>query len=793
MKYSYNWLKEYVDLKDINVYNLAEKMTAAGMEVEAITPLASGTNLVIGEIIDCQKHQDSDHLHVCKVDIKEEVLQIVCGAKNARTGLKVIVAKVGAKLPNIEIKKAKLRGVESFGMLCSLKELGVNAKYLSEHQLSGIEELPEDALVGNSNVLEYLGYDDFMIDVGLTPNRSDCNGIFNMAKEIGAILNRKVTLPSLRMTEYETKSTFKVDVLTEACHNFLAKVIHHIEIKESPLWMKRHLEAVGIKSINNIVDISNYVMLETGQPLHFYDLNIIHDHLVVKDNYSGSYTALDGNSYQIEKEDIMIFNQNKPVGIAGIMGGDDSKITMDTKGIVIEAASFHPVNIRKTSKRLNLFTESSTRFTKGIDLQALNKAMLRSVDLLVKYAGAKEIEETVWFKQDCFTPTMIETDLTYINGLLGTSFSKEEVHRVLEALDFYPQWNQEVVTCKIPSYRSDIKLPADIAEEVIRLIGFDSLQATMPTMEATVGLLNKKQQNRRLIRNFLSSSGLNEIVTYTLINQEYASHNVLPFDETVALLSPMSNERKFIRNSLINSVLECASYNVARKNNHVNLFEISNVYGTTKVKERLAIYLSNYLHQSRLFKMEVKVDFYVLKGLLVNLFKKMGYEAHRVSFKVDQQIDVNIFHPYRVCNVYVDDVVVGCFGQIHPEYASQFDLEEVYYAEINLDDLYKIKTDKVQFKAIDKYPSVKRDIALVCKDEVSAKELMNCIEIHDYVCDVEIFDIYRGNHVEDGYKSVAIALTYQANDHTLQEEEINEVHNQILENLKHKVNAVLRG
>lgn len=795
MKVSYNWLKEYVSLDGVTPSELADKLTTAGLEVEDLQPVATGTNLVIGEIIECEKHPDSDHLNVTKVNIGSEVLQIVCGAPNARVGLKVIVAKVGAKLPEIEIKQASVRGIESQGMICALFELGVNKKNLTEYQLSGIEELPSDAVIGNEKVLEYLGLDDYVMDVGLTPNRADCNAMWNMAKEVGAVLQREVKWPNYEGNNKLSNgpTNFKVSSNTGKCPLFIGKVINNVVVKPSPKWMVNYLHAAGIKAINNIVDISNYVMLETGQPLHFYDLSKLpHREITVVDNIEMKLTALDGIDYDIFKDDLLITTNNQPIGIAGIMGGDDSKIDENTSSIFIEAALFDSVAIRNTSRRLNLLTEAAQRFAKGLEPMSQIKAVDRSVQLLVDLADAKNLEDTIICGDLSFEPIKVEETLTHANMLLGTNFNKEEVNKVLSCLDFNPIWEGDKFTCTIPSYRTDIALKEDIDEEIIRLIGFDSLKSTLPQIDATVGQLSDRQSARRTTRNILNGFGISEIVTYTLVNDDYAKNAIMPFGTNVALSSPMSEERKIIRPSLMPSVLECVAYNQARKMTNVNLFEISNVYETGITEERLAIAISDNLQESKLNKIAIKSDFYSLKGIILDWLAKFGYKSNRVVIK-ENTLDVEHFHPYRSAEVYIGNDLLGIFGDVHPTYAAKFNLKNIVYGELKLDVLFTNKASKIRFVPIEKYPSVRRDIALVLKEDILAIDVKNCITISKLVKDVEIFDVYKGEHVESGYKSIALTITYSAIDHTLQDTEIQEIHNKILENLENKLQARLRS
>ncbi|MFV0379624.1 MAG: phenylalanine--tRNA ligase subunit beta [Anaerorhabdus sp.] len=794
MKISRKWLSEYVSLDNISTKELADKLTTAGIEVEKIDKMAYGDNLVIGKVISCEKHPDSDHLNVCKVDIASEILQIVCGAPNCKEGIKVIVAKVNAILPEIEIKAAKVRGVTSNGMLCSLKELGVEDKYLREDQINGNEILDDTAVVGNSDVLGYLELDDDILDVSLTPNRSDCLSMFNFAKEVGAIFRKNVNLPELSDCD-ASKSNLSVKIESDKCTHLLGRVIKKINVKQSPTWMKRHLQAAGIKPINNVVDISNYVMLETGQPLHFYDLSKMDkEELVVKDGYKGVFRALDEIDYELNENDLIIENNSKVVGIAGIMGSDGSKIDENTKGIIIEAANFNSVAIRNTSRRLNLFTEAANRFTKGFDLLAQEKAMLRATELLIKYADASEVEGIMEEGNDGYTKIYVKETLDHCNNLLGTNYTIDQVMEVLKALDFNPIIENDEIISSIPSYRRDISISQDIDEEIIRLIGFDSLPTTLPSMESTVGTLNSIQKKYRKTKSVLSSLGLTEINTYTLVKKDYVENGLLPFGESIKLASAMSDDRSYVRNSLINSVLECLSFNQARKGNNINLFEISQVYQEDKNQNRCALLLSENLHQSRLHQKNIEANFYVMKGIVMTWLNQMGFESKVLDFRVNEE-DTNNFHPFRSASLYINNVLIGIFGEIHPNIQKKYDVTKCVYGEFLLDTLFDQNIEKVYFKTFSKYPSVSRDIALVCNESLSAKEIENVISEagRELISEIEIFDVYQGAHIDEGYKSIAITLNYQAIDHTLVDEEVLEIHQKILKQLEEKLQVVLRS
>ncbi|MEG0176217.1 phenylalanine--tRNA ligase subunit beta [Anaerorhabdus sp.] len=796
MKVSINWLKEYISLDGISATELADALTTAGLEIEGVDPVAHGTNLAIGEVLKCEPHPDSDHLNVCMVEYGEGPTQIVCGAPNCKAGIKVIVAKVGAELPGITIKAAKVRGQESNGMLCSLRELGVNEKYLREDQINGIEILPVDAPVGDNEVLKYLGLDDIVLDASQTPNRADCMAMWSVAKEVGAVLRRETKLPVCdNVSNIGKPTTLVVNSKTEKCPHFLGKIVGKVVVKESPKWMQDYLHAAGVRAINNVVDISNYVMIETGQPLHFYDLaKMPHKEITVVDDVCMKLTALDGVEYDVQKGDLLITTGNEATGIAGIMGGDDSKIDETTTGIIIEAAHFNHVSIRNTAKRLGLMTEAASRYIKGLEPLAQNKAMDRAVQLLIEYADASELEETVEAGKVSYTPIQVTETLEHCNELLGTEFTMDEVVEVLKSLDFSPVVKGDEFTCTVPSYRTDILIREDIDEEIIRLIGYDRLEETLPLMEATAGKLTHRQSLRRTTKQVLSGLGIREIITYTLVKEQFIDNAVMPFGEHVHLASPMSEDRKYVRNGIMASMLECLSYNQARKAKNVNLFEISNVYEKGKVEERVGILLSDSLQENRLQKINITSDFYALKGIVMAWLEKLGFASNRIYIK-ENTIDTVHFHPYRSAAIYLGNDCIGVLGEVHPAYVKQMNVSRCVYGEFNFDKLVDTKGAKVKFVPLERYPSTSRDIALVVSDDISAQSILDVINKvgKKLVQRTEVFDVYQGEHIEDGCKSIALNIVYQASDHTLTDDEVLPLHQEILKELETKVNAKLRG
>jgi phenylalanyl-tRNA synthetase beta chain len=802
MRISKKWLERFMDLQGRSMEEVADAITQAGFEVEGIEPVSSGTNLVIGEVLTCKDHPDSDHLHVTTVNTGEEELQIVCGAPNIKAGQKVIVAKPGARLPGGEIKEGNIRGQKSQGMICALFELGVDKHLLRQDQIDGIEILDENAPVGNTDPLGYLGLDDVVLDVSLTPNRADCLSAFNMAKEIGAILNLEVTLPDdAGAADYaDVKETeLKISSETKNCPHFLGKIIGSVTIKPSIPWMKELLRASGMHAINNVVDISNIVMLETGQPMHFYDLKAIPaKEITVKDGITEDYTALDGVTYKLQENDTVITSEGKPIGIAGIMGGDDSKIEDDTTGLIIECAAFDHVAIRNTARRLNLNTESSQRYQKGIEPLAAKKAIDRAVALLKEYADAKDIEPTVEFGSDGYHPRTITCTLKQINERLGTEFTSEEVLDVFERLGFAPREYKEIYTVHVPSSRTDLDGMADLSEEVIRMLGYDRLPSTLPLMEMTEGKLNPQQRFRRLVRTELLENGLQDAITYTLVSSAKNEDAVLSAGEAFELPTPLSEERRFIRTSILPSLLEAAAYNINRGQKDISLFEISSVSAKDAFTEHLAIVLSGNLSRTRWLHEEIPADFYTLKGILESLLERAGVASTRVKFVANKK-DTAHFHPGRSAVIEIDKKPVGIFGEIHPSFAKRSGLKQAVMAEIDLGKLLAIKKAKVKYVPVSRFPAVSRDLAFVVDQDMPAAKIIDVIKKNGklkkefIVKDVDVFDVYQGEHMEPGKKSIALNMTFQSDLQTLNDKEITEVFNNIIDAIVKQCSAQLRS
>ena len=792
-------LNEYVDIKDIDVASLANGLTFAGVEVEDYETLASGTNLVIGEVLACENHPDSDHLHILSVNLGEKygVNQIVCGAPNARKGLKVIVARPGAKLPQIEIKPSVIRGVESNGMCCSLLELGVDSKYLSEYQTKGIEELPADAPVGEEDVLGYLGLDDTVMNLKVLANRPDLLSIYNVAREVGAIFARPVKIPETNLKE-DFKTELKVGSETDKCSQFSGCEIRGIVTKPSPKYVQQFLMAEGVRSINNIVDIGNYVMLLTGQPLHMYDADkLAKKELIAKSNYQGGFVALDENNYDLIEGDIVITTNNKPMCLGGVMGSLECAVDENTKNIYIEAASFDGASVRRTSTRLGLVSESSQRFVKGTNHFQADKVIALAAQLCRELCEAKEVSNIVTYQSEEQKEQVVETTVEKINARLATSFSKEQIVDVLNRLQFKVEEKGNTLLVKVPSFRLDISGSADISEEVIRLLGFENVKMELPVLETTLGGLTLSQSRRKAIRDYLLGQGLCEALTYSLVNKAEAhAFNLLHDEEPYQILNPLTDDHEVFRTHILNSLLEAASYNIARQAKNVALFEVSDMMSKKSSATHLAITLCGNNARQGLLN-EEPYDFYHMKGLVEGLFSLFGIENSRYRIDICK-LTGELLHPGKSADIMFQNQLIGRFGELHPRAYQRYDLGKnpTVVLEMNISPLLDAKVSQIKMAEISKFPSVSRDLALLVDQNLNAGEIIKMIKMSGkgIVTNAEVFDVYYGAPVSLlGKKSLAVRITYSSKDHTLQEKEITLVEDQIKFDLAKNFKAELRG
>jgi phenylalanyl-tRNA synthetase beta chain len=797
MKVSLKWLNEFVQVDDVDPKLLANKLTFAGVEVESVDPLASATNLVIGKILSCEKHPDSDHLHVLKVDEgpKHGVHQIVCGAPNARAGLKVIVAREGAVLPLVTIQKSDIRGVESDGMCCALYELGVDKKYLSEKQVSGIEELPEDAEIGNENVLGYLGLDDTVLDLDLLPSRSDLNAIVNVAAEVACLLERPLKLPKVPSLS-EKKSDFVVGSTSPKCPYFGAEEVYGVVTKPSPLWLQRILTAEGVRSINNIVDIGNYVMLLTGQPLNMYDLDKLPKReLIVKDDHDGDFLAMDEKHYALQKGDLLVTSADQGMCLAGIMTSKACAVDALTKNVVIEAAIFNGAAIRHTSNRLGLASESSSRFVKGLNPFQQKDVLALSASLLKDLAEAKEIREPKIYASFLPERKVIPTSLGYINSRLGTSFSLEEIRKVLTRDHLVIENEQgENFSVLVPPYRVDMGGEADVSEEVIRLLGYDQIQSKLPDVSLSIGGgMTLEQKNKVAIRSYLRGEGLDECLTYSLIDGKHVdSFAYLVNGETYRLKNPMTDDHEVMRKNLLYSLLSVASYNYAHQEKDLALFEISDI-DTPKVKtSHLAIVLVGQEDlQSSLLRRPY--DFYSVKGLFEGMMALLSINENRYKI-LPLASDKEEFHPGRSAGIYLGKTLVGVMGELHPNALKAYDIGKVAAVlEIDLPAFLSLRSSPDKAVVPAKFPSLSRDLAFLLPKSVNYEDVKREIAHTDkLIASIEIFDLYEGANIAPDKKSMALSLSFQDPDRTLKDEEVNVIMQKIIGTLQMRFNAEIR-
>lgn len=788
MLISNEWLKEYVTIDD-SVSNLAERITRTGIEVDDLIDYTKDIkNLVVGFVKSKEKHPDADKLNVCQVDIGEdEPVQIVCGAPNVDAGQYVIVAKVGGRLPGgIKIKRAKLRGERSEGMICSLQEIGISSNYIPKSFESGIYVFSE-AQVPGTDALQALYLDDQVMEFDLTPNRADALSMIGTAYEVAALYNTKMTKPETTSNELDLSAN---DELTVTIENedkvpyYSARVVHDVTIEPSPIWMQARLIKAGIRPINNVVDISNYVLLEYGQPLHMFDQDAIGSQQIVvrQANEGEKMTTLDDTERELLTSDIVITNGQTPIALAGVMGGDFSEVKEQTSNIVIKGAIFDPVSIRHTSRRLNLRSESSSRFEKGIATEFVDEAVDRACYLLQTYANGKVLKDRVSSGElDAFiTPIDITADK--INRTIGFDLSQNDIVTIFNQLGFDTEINDDVITVLVPSRRKDITIKEDLIEEVARIYGYDDIPSTLPVFDkVTSGQLTDRQYKTRMVKEVLEGAGLDQAITYSLVSKEDATAFSMQQRQTIDLLMPMSEAHASLRQSLLPHLIEAASYNVARKNKDVKLFEIGNVFfanGEGELPDQVeylsGILTGDYVVNQWQGKKET-VDFYLAKGVVDRVSEKLNLEF---SYR---RADIDGLHPGRTAEILLENKVVGFIGELHPILAADNDLKRTYVFELNFDALMAVSVGYINYQPIPRFPGMSRDIALEVDQNIPAADLLSTIHAHggNILKDTLVFDVYQGEHLEKGKKSIAIRLNYLDTEETLTDERVSKVQAEI--------------
>lgn len=811
MKVSYKWLQEYVDI-DISPEELADRLTHAGVAVENVEYLNKGIkNVVVGKVLKAEKHPNAEKLSLCQVTTDDENnFQVVCGAPNVRTDQKIPFALVGAELPGgIKIKKAKLRGIESQGMICSAQELGLDEDNLTPEQREGILVLDNNAPLGAS-ILEYLNLDDCVLEFDLTPNRSDCLSVINIAREIGALLGKEVKLPEVNFTEIDKRIEDLAEVEIkdpELCRRYVAKIVEGIEIKPSPEWLQHKLRCAGMRPINNVVDITNFVLMEMGQPLHAFDYNYLdRGKIIVRTAEEGEQiTTLDENQRQLTGEMLLITDTQKAVAIAGVMGGLNSEITDQTKTVLIESAYFNPTSIRRTSTSLGLRSEASIRFEKGINIETVVLAANRAAQLLQDLAGGKVVKGIIDNYPNPIERTKVKLVLSSVNEVLGSAIGNEKIKEIFESLNMpiIEETNKEI-TIEVPPYRPDITIAEDLIEEVARMYGYDNIPTTLPFGASSKGQKTAQQKLRDKILEIMVARGLNEVINYSFINKKSFDKLLLSNEdirrEAIPILNPLSEEQGHMRTTLLPGLLETLRRNINRRNENLGIFELGKVYlpqgfphkGILPIEKwTLGIALRGTLVSNWQDKGK-SIDFYYLKGIIEDLLNELRITD--ISFRPCQ--DNPIYHPGRSAYVFIGQELLGIIGELHPQVADNYDLlSRNYLAELDVELLIKMGHGSIAFKQLPKYPAVHRDLALVVKEGVSAAQLLTEIKNvgGKLLQDIAIFDVYQGNQIAHGYKSIAFSLTFQAEDRTLTDKEINEIHEKVEKALAQQFAASLRA
>lgn len=786
---SLNWVKDYVDIESEDLHKLAIKVTKAGVNVEKVID-SHIDNLIIGEVKECVDHPDSDHLHICQVDIGTKITQIVCGAPNVKAGIKVLVALPGCILPgNNEIKAGSIRGQESNGMICALFELGIEEKN-EENYSKGIEVLNTDLTPGtDANI--YLGTDDTLYELDIHKHRNnDCYYHIGFAYEIASILNKKVVLPPDDYKEIsdDVSKHITLKVETDLCPYYTAKMVTGVKIKESPEFIKKRLIAAGMRPINNVVDISNYVMLEYGQPLHFFDKSKLGDNILVRTaQEKETIVTLDGQTRNLLTTDIVITDGQKPVCIAGVMGGLNTDVDDTTTDILIESAIFDPVSIRYTSSRLDLRSEASIRYGKGLSFEYTDAAIKRACYLLEKYANATILSGTIKHDKIDKTEKKVTFKTNDVSSLLGLKLTYQDVATELDRLMFEYTRDNDTFTVTIPRRRLDIDPNVnDIAEEIGRLYGYENLVSTLPNVPTRRGVYVGDVAIRKEVSKRLRTLGLNETKTYTLTSPEMASKFRYETKEQIILPNPMSSDKSVIRTSLLPSLMNVYEYNKARNIKDINIYEIAKTYDVNYNEDtKIGILMKGNYIINEWQHTTSKCDFYIIKGIVENLLDYLGFK-NRYTFETCVYPDM---HPGICAKILLDRKEIGMIGRIHPSLQK----EDIFVAELSMTALYNSQIKPLKFKEASKYPEIVKDLAFVIDSEIESETIKNQIKKSGgrLLDSVEVFDIYE--NIQEGKKSIAYKLVFKAHDRTLSDEEVMEVFNKIITEVESKTNAKLRS
>ena len=799
MKASIEWLEEYSDI-DVDSVKLGDILTMTGSKVETVEQKGNDIkNVVVGKILEIKKHEDSDHLVVTQVDLGSEKVQIVTGANNIKEGDIVPIAKDGSELPGgVKIKKGLLRGVESCGMMCSVGELGLDIVNYPGQIENGImildKELEKDL---GKDIVEVLNLKEDIIEFEITPNRPDCLSIEGLGREVAASLGKEFKNPRKNIDEkiVENKEEIeglKVDIeAPDLCYRYIARMVKNVKIGPSPEWLTRRLNACGIRSINNIVDITNYVMLEMGQPMHAFDINSIEGkHITVRRAKNGEkITTLDKQERILDENDLVIADTKKPVAIAGVMGGLNSEIEKDTQTVVFESAVFYGGGVRKTAKKVGLRTESSARYEKGLSSENAIRAVNRAVELVELIGAGQEVEGKIDVYPTKQKINKIKLDVGKINNLLGTNIEKEEMIKILEKLDIKVENDMAIA----PYFRMDLEFVADIAEEVVRFYGYDKLETTLIKADTTLGIRNKEQKIEKTIKDMLVNNGLSEIYTYGFVSeQDLEKSNISKelIEKSITIINPLSDEYKLMRPTTIPSMMQILATNANKKNQNVKLFDISRNYRN----------LNNEVENGEVPEQENiltlgmygdDVDFYTLKGLIENVLEAVSVNRYDIV----KETENGSYHPGRCANITVGKDVIATIGEVHPAFLENYGIEKrAYLAEVNVTKIVKYSRQNKKYVEVPKFPAVERDIAVIVDEKVEVGQIEKIVtkKSKKLLESATLFDIYRDEKIGTNKKSVAYSLIFRDKKKTLSDEEINTAMENIISELEKVLGAELR-
>ncbi len=789
------WLRDYVNI-DKDTQEFADMMTMTGSKVEKVEFFGKETNGVeVCKILEIEQHPDADRLKVTKVEVANgETLQIVTNATNINVGDYVPVARIGATLPgDFKIKKGKLRGVLSEGMFCGAEELTIPSQYVEEHKKDGIYILDhQDSYELGQDVREVLGINDALIEFEITSNRPDCRSIIGLAREAAVTLNTDFKFPKIKVNGSDEEMNFKIDIRTDLCKRYCGKVVKDVKVGPSPYWMQRRLIEAGMRPINNIVDITNYVMLELGQPLHAFDLeDIKYDEMIVDLAKEGEkFTTLDGVERTLTTDMLVIGNKDKTLDLAGIMGGENCEVKENTTSIFLEGASFAKENIRATSKKLGLRSEASSRFEKGIDINLPEVAVNRACQLIEELGCGRVLNGILDVYPNKEEAQKVTVNPFRINKLLGVNVPMDQFINILESLEFKCNLvSSEVLELEVPSFRLDIVEDADILEEIARIYGYENIPSADLEGNATAGVKTDKQKFTDNIKSNSIAAGLNEILTYSFVSPRGVDKINLPQEDSkrnfVKILNPLGEETSVMRTTLIPNMLDVISTNISHKVEEVSAFECGNTFTP---QEGLPVEVKQYC----VGMYGKEVDFFNLKGVVETVLNNVGFKG----YEIEPETTNSTFHPGRCAKIVYNNIYIGTFGELHPDVIENYNLgQRVYIAEINIDLVFENLANVKIYSPLPKYPSTSRDIALIVKDEIFVKQIEDIIKANgeDLVESYKLFDVYKGSQIESGYKSIAYSITYRSKEKTLTDEDVAKVHDKILSELSEKLNANLRS